>query len=445
MPSPETAEAERQVYQAYAKLTKMLLPSSGCFAIYAVDGDLAWCSDGYERPDLRVTVDEFRMRDTGVAANQGFVRETSGGVIALVGRLADLEGKLLGFVLIELGQSLTNAGKSMAASLTRPLISCLASQIALERPVAPPARASVAEDPRLRFLLSLGDIDLNAPSAVQRLLQRCIDRLDCLSAVFCIPDQDLSVTADGGKPEIRARLDASRKHLLAWVQLNNRPMVVNRVDAVKAPYKILSCPVVDHKLRSKGLIALFRAPNSANFELDDVWLIELLGRQTLALLTERLDPETGLMSRSAFERFLEERSPGRVEKSEGVLLHVSIENLECIQNTSGYAVADEAVVRTAQLIQRSLIPGEVACRLGCDRFLIFMPERDRDSVAAFGQEIAAAAADRHEPVSLSYGLTPAPSGAKSRHWIARAELASHRNPQKTDPNSYNAPELGRGK
>jgi hypothetical protein len=34
-------------YVAYGQMVKMLLPSSGCFAIHAVNGDLTWCSDGF--------------------------------------------------------------------------------------------------------------------------------------------------------------------------------------------------------------------------------------------------------------------------------------------------------------------------------------------------------------------------------------------------------------
>ena len=40
-------------YAPYGQLVKMLLPSAGSTAIYDAQGELVWCSDGYERPDLR--------------------------------------------------------------------------------------------------------------------------------------------------------------------------------------------------------------------------------------------------------------------------------------------------------------------------------------------------------------------------------------------------------
>lgn len=451
MPPVETIEADTPIYEAYAQLTKMLLPSSGCLAIYAADGDLLWCSGGFERPDFRQLVDEFRLRNEQLESNHGVVRETAGGVIALLAWLADARGDLLGYVLIELGQALSSAGKSMAASMTRPLIRCLASQIALEltHTIPPPRPAPV--DPKLRFLLSLGDIDLNAPSAIRELLQRCVDQLNCLSAVFCIPDQDLTETAYCADRQVRAQLEATRKHLLAWVQLNNRPMVVNRIDALKAPYKILSCPVVDRDSNPMGLIALFRGPDSKNFELDDVRLIELLGRQTMALLTERRDPESGLMSRPAFERYLEAHHGDRARAPEGMLLFIDINDLKSINESFGFAVGDEAILRVAKLIRRSLGAQYCGCRLAADRFIVYLPTHDRPGAERLGSELVAAARSlgyRTErgsvPLSLRFGVTAPPAGGKARHWIAEAELACQRGRQNPSASPYNGTGVNAG-
>jgi diguanylate cyclase (GGDEF)-like protein len=439
---PETVESKAElvtpVYEAYAQLVKMLLPSSGCVAIYAVDGDMAWCSDGFERPDFRELVEDFRSRNQGLAPNQGVIRDTSAGATAVIAKLGDATGGAIGYVLVELGRTHSNAGKSMAASMTRPLFRCLASQLALEQPdAAPPVAAdsgakAPAEDPRLRFLLGITDIDLNSPHAIGQLLRRCVEHLDCVCAVFCIPDQDLTEIAESAADaETRAQLDATRRHLLAWVQLNNRPMVVNRVDSVKAPYKILSCPVVDRDARALGLIALFRGPDSRNFELDDVRLIEFLSRQAMALLSERQDALSGLMSRSAFERYLDEKIDASRGAPDGTLLYLDIGQLKAINDSFGYAAGDEAILRTAQLIRRSLTPIEIGCRLAADRFVVYLPERDTDGATMLAaelvqsaEELGFASAGRHVPLSLRFGVAPAPGeGVEPRHWIAAAELA----------------------
>ena len=441
-------ETVTSVFEAYAQLVKMLLPSSGCLAIYAVDGDLAWSSEGFERPDFRELVDDFRNRNQSLQANQGVVRETNAGANALIARLADVDDKLLGFALIELGRTQSNAGKSMAASMTRPLMSCLAAQLGAEqasaavRVAAPPAR----KDPRLTFLLGLSELNLSGLEAIGAMLNHCLDGLDCLSAVFCVPGLDLTEFADrSSDAETRAQLDATRKHLLAWVQLNNKPMVVNRVDGVKSPYKILSCPVVDVSAQTRGLMALFRSGDQSNFELDDVRLVEFLSKQGMALLAQRQDTVSGLLNRTAFEHQLDAvlADPRRVDK--GTVLYIDISDLKAINAEFGFEAGDEAILRTAQLIRRLQTPGETACRLAGDRFAIYLPERDRDGAETLGAELATsaqslgfAAAGRRVPVNLRYGAAGAPNGKRhARHWIAAAEYNCQQGRAKPGPNSYN--------
>jgi diguanylate cyclase (GGDEF)-like protein len=447
MNAPETVDAQAEpvppVYEAYAQIVKMLLPSSGCVAIYAVDGDMAWCSDGFERPDFRELVEDFRGRNQGLAPNQGVIRDTSAGATAVIARLGDAAGQVFGYALVELGRTHSNSGKSMAASMTRPLFRCLASQLAIEGAAdrgadasaqaehVEPAAAAPAEDPRLGFLLGMGDIDLGSPTAIGELLKRCTQHLDCLSAVFCIPDQDLTEVADSAADaETRAQLDATRKHLLAWVQLNNRAMVVNRVDSVKAPYKILSCPVVDRAGRPAGLIALFRAAQSPNFELDDVRLIEFLARQAMALLSQRQDALSGLMSRGAFERCLDEEIASARGTLPGTLLYLDINDLKGINRSFGYRTGDEALLRVAQLIRRSLMSNEFGCRIAADRFVVYLPERDPDGTAMLAAELVQSAealgfasAGMRVPLSLRFGFAAAGDATEARHWIAAAELA----------------------
>ena len=424
---------------AYGQMVKMLLPSSGCFAIHAVSGDLVWCSDGFERPDFRQLLDEVCRSDSGALANQGQLRKTSAGASAVVARLADSEGATLGFVLLELRGGATGAVSSMAISLTRPLFACLAAQLALERrassaPAAlpPPTTAPPGiVDARLEFLLSAGEIDLSSPRAVQDLLLCCVERLDCLCAALCIPDQELTAIAERAAPAddaTRAHLDATRRHLLAWAQLNNRPMVVNRIDEGKSPYKILSAPVPSRDGKT-GLLALFRSADSPNFELDDVRLIEFMGRLAMALLDERRDRLTGFLNRTAFERHLD--TVLKAGGHPGVLVYLDIVALRKINAAWGPRAGDEAIVRASQLIRRALTPDDVACRLAGDSFALHLPGRDAAGAAELGAEIAQAAADlgyvtggSRVPLTLCFGLAgPDPASPAARHWIAAAELA----------------------
>jgi diguanylate cyclase (GGDEF)-like protein len=208
-------------------------------------------------------------------------------------------------------------------------------------------------------------------------------------------------------------------------------MLVNRVDTHEAPYKILSCPVVGQEGTANGLLALFRAAERPNFEMDDVRLIEFASRQAMALLCERQDSLTGLMSRTAFERQLDEGMTASFRAPPGSLLYLDVEALKAINEAFGFAIGDEVILRTAQLIRRSLTPNESACRLSGDRFIVHLPERNGEEASILAAEIARSANDlgytagkRKVPLGLRYGVAAAPSKTGgARHWIAAAERA----------------------
>jgi hypothetical protein len=75
-PPPEDTSpvSDKGGYAPYGQLVKMLLPSARSIAIYDSAGELVWCSDGYERPELRKLLDELRASDT--VAGRGRVENT---------------------------------------------------------------------------------------------------------------------------------------------------------------------------------------------------------------------------------------------------------------------------------------------------------------------------------------------------------------------------------
>jgi diguanylate cyclase (GGDEF)-like protein len=180
-----------------------------------------------------------------------------------------------------------------------------------------------------------------------------------------------------------------------------------------------------------GLIALFRGAGSPNFELDDVRLIEFLSRQAMALLSERQDAMSGLMSRPAFERYLEEKMAAARGTTVGTLLYLDIDALKGINASFGYAAGDEAIQHAARLIRRSLMPNEAGCRLAADRFVVHLPERDSEGATMLAAELLQSAEalgfesdGRRAPLALRYGVASAPTDlVEARHWIAAAEFA----------------------
>lgn len=429
MVKPAEPGSEDPGYAPFAQLAKMLVPSSGSVNLYDARGELIWCSEGAEQPDLRELVDYLRTQLRGPPA----VRQTATGITALTARLRGEEQESLGYVIIELGAERSNS-HALAANLLKPLVECIRTRLTAERR-QPDATATVAAGD-LDFLIGITELEHGGQDALQVLLQRCVRNLDCESAAFVSPDQDVSVIAqrdDADSDECPEFVERTRKHLLAWAQLNNRPMVVNRVgnSPGTVAYKILSCPVRDASNEVSGLVALFREEHSPNFEVRDVQLLEFLCRRVVSVLKKRDDPLTGLLDRKTFEARLDTPTEATGGGPTGALLHINIDRLQAINDAFGLDAGDEVIRQQAELIVGVLGDHGIASRLSGNRFAVFLPgadeaqatqaaERLLDSISRLGF----ANAGRTVPVSVSIGIAIARgSGSRARHTIGAAEAA----------------------
>jgi diguanylate cyclase (GGDEF)-like protein len=434
-PDPRTDDSFVS-FAPYAQLVKMLVPSSGCIAVYDSDGDLMWCTDGFERPDFRELVDELRADAHSSMGSRSGVRTSTEGVTAFASLMSDADGYTLGCVVIELSQSGQNPGQvSVVHSLLRPVLECIQNRMTLDRNAREGQPAPAAD---LDLLLGADEADEDGPSALQGLVQHCVDNLDCVGGAFIVPEKNFSVIvgcSTPGTPAGSRFLDQTQKHLLAWAQLNNRPMVVNRVGAQErqTPYKILSCPVRDPENRVTGLLALFRAADAANFEIRDIRILEFMSRKAVGIMNSQHDSLTGLINRRIFERRAQ-RHLDSASSSEPAFLYIDIDQIQLINESFGYGAGDEVIKRLAEVLRSELRDDEFATRFGGDRFAVFLPADD----AGRAQTLAAAVLSAMSrlgyvnggetvPVSVSIGLAQpsAPSG-DVRHLAAAAELACKR-------------------
>jgi len=417
-------------YAPYGQLVKMLLPSARSIAIYDSAGELVWCSDGYERPELRKLLDELRASDT--VAGRGRVENTVDGAPAFVAGLRAADGAPLGALVIELNLNNNQSGRysgSMLAGLLRPVLDCLENRMNLERTVLAPVRS---DDGGLDLLLSVDENEREDASALEQLMRHCVQHLGCALGALLVPDKNVSIScaldpALGGSQV----LDRTQRHLLAWVQLNNRPMVVNRVagSSDAAPYKILSCPIRDPNNRVTGLVALFRSTDSEDFELRDVRILEFVSRKAVGILNSQYDPLTGLVNRLIFER----RAQRHLDKAATAhaLLYVDIDRLQTINEAFGFHAGDEVIQRVAEVVRRSAGTDGLTSRLGGDRFAVLLKRAITDGLDV-GKKILAAAGqigyvDGTEslPVSVSVGVAAA-ERERLAHLLASAELACKR-------------------
>ena len=408
-------------YAPFAQLIKMLLPSARSVALYDARAELVWCSDGYERPDLRALLNEPRAGDE---AARGSVETTSEGIPVFVSGLRGADSQPLGSLVVELGGGNSRSTPSMVVSMLRPVLDCLESQLDLEHSTRAADRSA-----GLDLLLRAEGHDDQETSALQELLNHCAKELRCVTGALLVPDKnlELSWTADAASAQAKL-LDRTQKHLLAWVRLNNRPMVVNR-PGTGAAYKILSCPLHDPNGGVLGLVALFRSAEAEDFEPRDVRILEFVGRKAVAILDSEYDALTGLPNRLIFER----RAQRALDRGAASVLYADIDALEAINQAFGLSAGDEVIQRVGALIQRAAGSEALVSRLAGDRFAVALPQ----ATAEQGTEIAAKILDavgqlgylngtEAMQISVSIGTALAPAGERLQHVLAAAELACKR-------------------
>lgn len=399
----------------------MLLPSARNVAVYDPRAELVWCSDGFERPDLRALLERQRASDT--VASRGSVEATSGGIPVFVSGLRGSDARPLGSLVIELGGS-SRSTPSMVVSMLRPVLDCLERHMDLEH-------GALGEDrgAGLELLLSVDEHDREDASALHELVRHCTRKLGCTTGALVVPDKNLELSVSTVEaPQSAQLLDRTQKHLLAWARLNNRPMVVNRAGAA-APYKILSCPLHDPRGGVVGLLALFRPSTAEDFEPRDVRILEFVGRKAVAILVSEYDALTGLPNRCIFER----RAQRALDRGATALLYVDIDRLAAINERFGLCAGDEVIQRVGGLVQRAVGDDVLVSRIGGDRFAVALPGRDLEQALALGATVAAAAGQLgyvHDgealPVSATVGAVVGAQAERLPHVLAAAELACKR-------------------
>jgi diguanylate cyclase (GGDEF)-like protein len=407
-------------YAPFAQLIKMLLPSARSVALYDALAALIWCSDDFERLDLRVLLEQHRASET--LASRGSVERTSGGIRVFIAALRGADARPLGSLVIELGG--LRSTPSMVASMLRPVLDCLESKLAVERSTSAADRSA-----GLEILLRADNHGDEEASALQQLLNHCAQELRCLTGALLVPDKNLELTWTSHSSSAELQLvGRTQKHLLAWVRLNDRAMIANRIGA-GVGYKILSCPLHDPSGSVLGLVALFRPASAEDFEPRDVRILEFVARKAVAILDSDYDALTGLPSRSSFER----RAQRALDRAATAVLYADIDDLEAINEAFGLSAGDEVIQRVGTLVQQAAGAEALVSRLAGDRFAVVLPESEvaqrreiADGIVASVRQLAYLNGSEALQVSVSVGSVIAPAGERLPHVLAAAELACKR-------------------
>jgi len=148
------------------------------------------------------------------------------------------------------------------------------------------------------------------------------------------------------------------------------------------------------------------------------------------------DPLTGLASRTALERWLEE-----VEPFPALLVVCDLDNFKALNDRYGHLVGDEVLRDIGQLLRASIRRQDRAFRWGGDEFVVCFRTSDRELVENRLRMIERRLADFQVrgcgpvSVSMTWGLAALPAGQNPRHSLQEADRlmleAKHRQRQAT--------------
>lgn len=141
-----------------------------------------------------------------------------------------------------------------------------------------------------------------------------------------------------------------------------------------------------------------------------------------------LDPLTGLLNRSALDRWIEQE-----KEFAGIVVVCDMDDFKRLNDEYGHLVGDEILHGVGKLVRNSIRERDLAFRWGGDEFVIFFRNQDRELVEARMRSIE----DRlskfhireHGPMAIhvSWGIMDTKPGATLRETLASADHLMYEN------------------
>ena len=433
------AQALSTSLDPYGQLIKMLMPRASCIAIYDRHSVPLWMSDGCDGPDLPNLIEEAinaaQSDNSDPEERDGCARSWSGDT-AYVFILRDSQ-MLLGALGVSCQDGSGGARPfSLVQGLLRPALQVLSRELIsqyhignLRQDDAPPRNAD------LERLLDASVPEDSSSDDLGQLVRSCVTHLQCTAGALFVPDKQITILrADAALSAVeRETFEKTQRHLFAWVQVQRRTLMLNKVPANSPmgslPYKILACPIRHGGQQVVGLLMLLKRLTGADFDAHQVRVIEMMTRHIGYVLQNAYDPSTGLLTRPA----LEQRALAALEAHPGdhCIAYADVDRLHVINENHGMHVGDTAIVRIAETIRMQLPSNVFAARISGDRFALFFAGEGLDAARTFldslCQSISGLSFD-HEGTAIALSASFGVAAVKSTkfplsHALAHAEAA----------------------
>ena len=437
---PPTPDAS---FDPYGRLLRMLMPSLRGVVVHDGFSSLVWASDEWDLADdsdiIRDTI-ATALSDTAEFAGVVRTLDADRAVYSFAIRGEHIE--LLGVVslIARLSGKQTEARPLQTVrQLVQPALECLRRELSLRSKLGSRERDLDVRERDLDLMVEISSHQSAATSDTDEfglIMKTGLERTGCALAALWVPDKNIALSLTrSGQPMSPESLQRAQHHLMAWMQLQQRTIVVNHISKVTsdvaAPYKILACPVRHPSERVMGVLALFNPPSAEDFDLHQTRIAEVLAKRATSIIQAQYDASTGLMTRQAFERQASALFGATNSAETHIILYLDIDRLHVINETFGMHVGDDVIVNVAECMAKSLPAGALSARISGDRLAALIPDSSMDKAAVVAEKIRAAAAaiapragQGSFEVSVCLGVAPIiRSDNPLAHALATAEIA----------------------
>jgi diguanylate cyclase (GGDEF)-like protein len=430
-------------FDPYGRLLRVLMPSLRGLVVHDGFSNLVWASDEWDLADESDVIKDAianALSDTTEFAGVVRTLDADRAVYSFAIRGEHIE--LLGVVslIVRLSGKQTEARPLQTVrQLVQPALECLRRELTLRSKLGSRERDLDVRERDLDLMLEISSHQSAAASDTDEfglIMRTGLDRMGCALAALWVPDKNIAMSLTrSGQPMSPESLQRAQHHLMAWMQLQQRTIVVNHISKVAsdvaAPYKILACPVRHPSERVMGVLALFNPPSAPDFDLHQTRIAEVLAKRATSIIQAQYDSSTGLMTRQAFERQATALLVSTSSTAGHIILYLDIDRLHVINETFGMHVGDDVIVNVAECMARSLPAGALSARISGDRLAALIPNSSMDAAAIVAEKIRAAAAaiapragQGSFEVSVCLGVAPiGRSDNPLAHALATAEIA----------------------
>ncbi len=390
-------------FDPYGRLLRMIMPSLRGVVMHDGFANLIWASDEYDLGDEpQIVKDVIASALTDGSEYPGLARTLDADrVVYAFAVRGDIE--LLGVVslIVRLSGTLIEPRPLQTVrQLVHPALECLRRELMLRAQLGSRERDLDVRERDLELMMEISSNQSAAASDADEfslILKTALDRMGCALAALWVPDKNISVSQTrSGQPLSPEALLRAQHHLMAWMQLQQRTIVVNHISKVAsdvaAPFKILACPIRHRSERVMGVLALFNPPSASDFDAHQTRIAEMLAKRSTNIIQAQYDGSTGLMTRQAFERQAKALLALPDSGAAHVILYLDIDRLHVINETFGMHVGDDVIAGVAESLARMLPAGALSARISGDRLAALIPNSGMDAAAAIAEQIRGAAA-----------------------------------------------------